>query len=381
MQVRNLICVVNFTADLHRLCAHHGLPPPICPPQHTRSLKRAQTTAAEYLTSEEKVQNQLSDIFCDAQIHLEAIEDINAQYSVLETYQSRLESVKNSFNQNWSWDLELAYQAVRIYVLGIGLLPDISHSDQQAITYRQLILQKCLDAASSYIQIIMNMSYQPASGSRYPSGILTFYPKHYFTTLMAAAAYIFRFLIDSQHINKSQQSLCMTRLTEAHKIFQSFPDHRDAVRGCIQIELLVNCLRSNIRPSSIIVVKHRLGASVVLDASFRAAQQRNTDSVSGATPPVASWNTMNDYYAYRLPVAPEQKVVSPPDQQQQYQQQEQSWQGSDIALGIWDTYANDFGVLNEPWLGTDAEFASVVAMTRSNPNMQGGSTLSDSTHI
>lgn len=303
---------------------------------------------------------------------------------MLEAYISRLDMIKSSFNEQWSWHLEITYQGLNLYILGIALLPDISYDDQQATSYRQLVLQKCLNAASSCILTLTNMSFQPASGSRYPSGILTFYPKHHFTTLMAAASYIFRFLIDSRNVNQQQQSLCLTRLTEAHKIFQSFPDHRDAVRGCITIEMIVGYLRSSTRGNSNILVKHRLGASVVLDASFRAAQNRNMHMIDGSTPPVASWTSMNDIDAYRLPLAPEQKVASPRDLQQQQQQQEpsqQSWQANDIALGIWDTYANDFAVLNEPWIGTDAEFASIMAMSGPSTDIPTGSTFSESANV
>lgn len=56
---------------------------------------------------------------------------------------------------------------------------------------------------------------------------------------------------------------------------------------------------------------------------------------------------MNEASALRLPLAPEQKGASP---------KSQIW-SMESALGIWDTYSNDFGVLNEPWLGTDAEFS------------------------
>lgn len=366
----------SFNINGYRVGAFLGLPPPICLPQHARSLKRAQDLAVDYLNPEEKAQIKMLDIFCDAQIHLDSIQEINAQYSLLNTYTSRFESVKVSVQETWSWNLEVCYQSLKLYTLGIGLLPDISDENHQALVYRQLIMQQCLDAASSYISTLSYMSYQPASGSRYPSGILTFYPKHYFTALMASASYIFRFMISSRDLNQAQQSLCMTRLTEAHKIYQSFPDHRDAVRGCINIEMFVHSLRASpaTRLPPDLLVKHRLGASVLVDASFRAAQQRNVDVVDGTTPPVLNWSSMNDDNIHRLPLAPEQRFTSPK------QPQQPTWQENDIALGIWDAYANDFGVLSEPWVGTDAEFASIMAMTGPTTDMTSEGTFSTSTN-
>jgi len=78
---------------------------------------------------------------------------------------------------------------------------------------------------------------------------------------------------------------------------------------------------------------------------------------------------MSDDSAHRLPLAPEQKVAGTESQLRNNKHAASvASQSMDVlldmpidmtAMGIWDSYTNDFGVLTEPWLGDDAEFAAV----------------------
>ncbi|KAK5958608.1 Regulatory protein leu3 [Knufia fluminis] len=358
-----------------QLSAYHGLPPPIASPQFAKSLKRANQLAKDVLTNEDRAQVKLLDVLCSAQIHLDDIEDWHAHFSLTQTFETQLDAIRIEFQQSWSWNLETQWQWVKFNILGTTLTQELPRDDEQmskAFLYRQIVLEKCMKAAASYITTMTDLSNQSIAGQRYVSGILTFYPKHYFTSLLAAAAYLFRYLIAFEGATQTQQTLAVTRITEAHKILQSFPDHRDAVRGCVNIETFVNAVRNPSAggvPASELVYKDRLGASVLKDALFRAAQQRNRDPLDGSSPPVAEWNTMTDDSGHRLPLAPEQKMAS---------SESQLWNNKTTtsmtthpmdaamdmpidmtAMGIWDSYSNDFGVLSEPWLGEDAEFAAI----------------------
>lgn len=351
------------------------MPPPIASPQFAKSLKRANQLAKDVLTNEDRAQVKLLDVLCSAQIHLDDIEDWHAHFSLTQTFETQLDAIRIEFQQSWSWNLETQWQWVKFNILGTTLTQELPRDDEQmskAFLYRQIVLEKCMKAAASYITTMTDLSNQSIAGQRYVSGILTFYPKHYFTSLLAAAAYLFRYLIAFEGATQTQQTLAVTRITEAHKILQSFPDHRDAVRGCVNIETFVNAVRNPSAggvPASELVYKDRLGASVLKDALFRAAQQRNRDPLDGSSPPVAEWNTMTDDSGHRLPLAPEQKMAS---------SESQLWNNKTTtsmtthpmdaamdmpidmtAMGIWDSYSNDFGVLSEPWLGEDAEFAAI----------------------
>lgn len=327
--------------------------------------------AKDVLTVEDRAQVKLLDLLCSAEIHLDNVEDWSAHFSLTQTFEAQLDVMRVGYSKDWSWNIEAQWQSTKLYILGMILAKELPRNDDQmsqAFMYRQIVLEKCMKAASSYITTMTDLSNQSIAGQRYASGILTFYPKHYLTGLMAAAAYLFRFLIAYQGATESQQTLAVTRITEAHRIFQSFPDHRDAVRACINIETFVEAVRNPSAggvPATELAFKTRLGACVVMDATFRAAQQRNRHPVDGSSPPVAEWALMSDNNTPRLPLAPEQKMASPNSQIWNNKQAiSMVTQPTDIpidisAMGIWDSYSNDFGILNEPWLGNDAEFAAL----------------------
>lgn len=305
---------------------------------------------------------------CIAEVQLETIEDSASHYSMTQACDAQIDTVKSTAGEAWTMDTELLYQSTKLYILGMTFTQDFPTAlDQQAQAafYRQIVLEKCLQAASSYISTMTELSNLTIAGRRHLVGALTFHPKcFYFTTLIMAACSIFRFLIAYQGLTSDRQQQAVQHLMGAHKIFQSFPDNRDAIRAAIHIELMVNIIRtrpaSNSLPGYELAIKNRLGASVYYDAVFRSTQQRNRRNMDGTSPPVSQWTYMTEDCSTRLPLAPEQKIPTP---------QSQVWSsspGSGTAMQpditgweIWDSYSNDFGVINEPWLMDDAEFNKV----------------------
>lgn len=104
--------------------------------------------------------------------------------------------------------------------------------------------------------------------------------------------------------------------------------------------------------------------------------------VNGSSPPVAEWSLMADDSGYRLPPAPKQKVASSNTQMWDSNHtaptttQSMGMPMDTAAMSIWDTYSNDFSILNEPWLGNEAEFAAVCGprqqMQMMYPDMAAG---------
>lgn len=304
------------------------------------------------------------DVLCSANTHLDAIEDHASQFSMTQTFEVQLDTISSQFRDSWSESLEAQLLAAKIYILGIPLTQDLPFDHEklsQALLNRQLVLEKGKKASSELISAMVNLSNLSVPGRRYASGVLTFYPKHYFSSLVVAAAFLFRYMITSQDATQEQQEQVIGHIAEAHKILQSFPDNRDAVRACINIETFVNAARNNNgRDTSELLVKNRLGASVLHDALFRAAQHRNRHPVDGSSPPVIQWSGLDAENSHRIPLAPEQKVVSPKNH---------LWSDSHVTsggmqsqgiaswVGVWDNYFNEFGVLTEPWVQNDDEFA------------------------
>lgn len=336
-------------------------------PQHAKTLRRSQQLASSILTPADRASIGILDVLSCAHSHLDSIEDNLAQFSMIQTYEMRFDAINSQFKEIWTDTLDAQLSAAKIYVLGIALTQDLPTDEEQlsqAFLYRQLILEKCMKVSSGFISTMTSLSNQSIPSRRYPGGVLIFYPKYYFTCLMATVTFLFRFILAFQGATQAQQSQVVVRMTEAHKIFQSFPDHRDAMRACIHIETLVNVIKRNaVSESSLgteVLVKNRLGASVVHDALFRTAEQRNRHPVDGSSPPVSQWTMMGYDSGHRLPLAPEQKVVSPKGQSisSSYVSPGEQ-QPLDIApwVGVWDDYLNEFGVLGEPWVQDDDEFA------------------------
>lgn len=355
----------HFT-NVPRLSTSLGLPPPICSPQHSRSLRRALQLATDILTPEDRAQIKLLDILTSAQVQLDAITDNDSHYSMTEVYELQIDSLRTEFQEHWSWNLEAQCQSSKMYLLGMTLTLDLPRDSDllsQAFLQRQLVLERSMRAASSYISTMTDLSNQEILGQQYASGILTFYPKHYYTSLMGAVCYLFRFLVGYQGTTQSQQILAITRITEAHRILQSFPEHRDAVRACISIEMMVDYIKGGATENvNDLVIKTRLGASVTIDAMFRAAHQRNRNPADGSIPPVAEWSTLTSDSAHvgRLPPPPGNRLTSPKSQVSSNILEPTPTHPMSMnmpALGIWDAYSYDFGMMNEPWMCNDAEFA------------------------
>lgn len=338
---------------------------PICVPQHSKSLERAKQLAGDLLTADDRAQIQMLEMLCVAESQLESIQDASSHFSMIQACDAQLDTVKSSCGESWTTDAELQYQSIKLYMFGMTFtqdFPTVHEQQTQAVFYRQIVLEKCLQAASSYILTMTQMSNLTIGGKRHPIGALTFHPRHpYFTALLMAASSIFRFLISYHDLRESQQQQAVHYLTEAHKIFQSFPDNRDATRAAIHIEMMVNIIRNSPRPDGLsgveLAIRNRLGSSVLFDSVFRGGQLRNRRTTDGANPPVSEWVSLTKDYALRLPLAPEQKMPSPDAQQ---------WSidpTSNPTLPLrtagweaWDSYSNDFAIMNEPWMMNDAEF-------------------------
>lgn len=328
-------------------------------------MRRLQQLANGILTPADLAATRILDVLCFVQTNLDSIEDTSAHFSMTQTYEVQLDGIATQYQEHWSWNLEAQLLSAKIYLFSMTLTLDLPLDEDQlsqAYMYRQIILEKGLKMASSFVSTLTNLSNQSIPGHGYASGIMTFYPKHFFTSLMSAAAFLFRFLLSYQGATQTQQSRAINSIAEAHKIFQSFPEHRDAVRACINIEAFVNSVRTNSHangiPKTELVFKNRLGASVTHDAIFRAAQQRNRHA------PINQWRMLVEDHPDRLPLAPEQRVVSPKSQSwtgSQTGPNEMQPQDQDTAawMGLWDSYSNEFGLLNEPWVQNDDEFASM----------------------
>lgn len=247
---------------------------------------------------------------------LDSVTDPNLHFSITQMFDDQLDELKKKTDSlSWTPQIEMEFCHAKIYLYALTLTTparpdrgDDSHRQMQ----QETVLHRGLKAASDLISEAVKLNLLPALSQSYPGGMLTFAPKHYFTALFSSTTMLFRFLATRKSSIATQESLAMKSILEAHKIFQSFPDHRDFTRAAIHIETMVAVLlgRSEDRTtgSSELLVTNRLGASIVFDAVFRAGRHRNRNLATGESPPVQEWRTMNETFAERMPLAPRQKI-------------------------------------------------------------------------
>ena len=359
----------DSSTDGYRLGTISGFVGPISLPQHTKSIKRARKLASNLLRPGDHAALDLWQIFVSAQVALDNVDEWSTQYTMIQIFEQQIDNIKIRHAEGWSTSLEAQIQGAKMYLLGMTLTLDLPSDNQlpQAIICRKLALERSMGATQAYISAITSLSDQEVPSLSSASGYLTFHPKYLFVMLMGAACYLFRFLVSYQGATQSQQALVIQRMTQAHRIFQSFPEHRDAVRACIMIEMLVGRLKlGNTQDIQGLAIKTRLGASVVSDALFRAAEVRQRDlaPLSQSDAEIDRWQLVHEdtIHSVRLPLAPSQRVtISPaPMAGSSYSGQIAMTSVPDMsAMGIWDAYSDNFGMMNEPWMENDAEFAGI----------------------
>ena len=243
---------------------------------------------------------------------LGSIEDHALHFSLTQMFDKQLDDLKKSNTALWKPKLEIEWCNAKLYLYALTFtIPTSSNpsSNTQLQIHRQEILYKALEAASKLITELTILGQQGTS-DLYPSGLLSFVPKPYFTALFNATTFLFRFMATYTTHTPAQEIRAMGCIIEAHKIFHSFPEQRELTRAAIHIETFIDLLRGNNTSVNMneLAVKNKLGASVMFDAVFQACRQRNRDSRTGEVLAVREWKTLNETFAQRLPPAPIQQM-------------------------------------------------------------------------
>lgn len=242
---------------------------------------------------------------------LENIDDHALHFSVTQMFSEQLDELKRGHLASWRSELEIEWCNAKLYLFALTFttpaLADPSQ-DTQIRIHRQMILQKAFEVAANLITQFVKLSQLDASES-HPGGLLKFVPELYVTSLFNATTFVFRFMATFITRTPAQASQAMGLVIEAHKIFQSYPAHREFTRAAIHIEALIGILKQGAPAGmSELAVKNKLGASVMFDAIFHACRQRNIDPSTGRPLAVREWRTVNDTFAQRLPEAPAIKM-------------------------------------------------------------------------
>jgi hypothetical protein len=251
-----------------------------------------------------KITNSITEALDSVDVHA-------LQFSVTQLFSEQLDEIKRVTLDSWRSELEIEWCNAKLHLFALTFTTpintDLSQNTQIQI-HRQMILLKAFDVASNLIAQFMKIGQLGAS-ELHPGGLLKFVPELYFTSLFNATAFLFRFMATFMGLTPAQRSQAMGYIIEAHKIFQSYPHHREFTRAAIHIESLIDILKKGAPVGmSELVVKNKLGASIMFDAIFHACRQRNIDPRTGRPLAVQEWRTVNETFAQRLPELPAQKM-------------------------------------------------------------------------
>ncbi|KAK4939456.1 hypothetical protein LTR10_020262 [Elasticomyces elasticus] len=295
----------------------------------------------------------------------------NSHFSLTKMFDEQLDEVRGKHSEDWTPQvgIELCNAKINLYALTWAVpkpSKEARNEESERGMHRQILLHKGLKVAADLVVEANRLGQQHHSQSFFPGGLLTFIPKHLFAALFNAAAFLFRFLATRKSSSTAEENLAMGSIIEAHKIFQSFPGHRDTTRAAIHIEMLVDILRDRTLASSMdeLVISNRLGASLMMDATFRSSQHQNRDPTTGGHLPVQAWRQLNDMYAERLPgVSPASSAdvnvstgsPNAPGSEMQYDLNLQSSEMGAATAGLptwwddWNNYMEYFEVGLDEW--------------------------------
>ncbi|KAM0519351.1 hypothetical protein ACHAPE_003522 [Trichoderma viride] len=282
-----------------------GFPSPISQ-QHMKSIDEALNNTSNRVPPWWKVLIAILKVTVSAIDTLSNIDDHSLHFSSTEVFNEQLNKLKQANHDSWRPELEIEWCNSKLHVFALTFTtPTITDPNQDAHwrIHRQTILLKTFGAASSLVTHFTKLG-QDLSLELNPNDLLRTIPEPYFTSLLNATTFLFRFMATFLAITPTQRNKAMCLIIESHKIFHSFPERRELTRAAIHIEALIDILKQGVPVGmSELTVKNKLGASVMFDAIFHACRQRNIDSETGRPLAMKQWKTVTETFNERLPEA------------------------------------------------------------------------------
>jgi hypothetical protein len=208
-------------------------------------------------------------------------------HSLIQIFDSALDAAKMQYADDWTAEAEINLQAAKLYLYGIYFVakgqtnPTVSSiwSDVSS----QLLLHGGLRTAARLIYIFSTLeedSIQLSPGSDMDRNArLLSYPKHYFRTLMFAVVFLFKFLAVNKQASDSDKDLALNSISTTHRLFKGFVTSLEHLRVARSIEFMGR-IPGTADTASALHVDTRLGASILYDYVWRAAQLRNRPYIS-----------------------------------------------------------------------------------------------------
>ncbi|KAK5058862.1 hypothetical protein LTR84_011126 [Exophiala bonariae] len=349
---------MTFLTTCIRISTFSGFAPKFSTPMQFKGLERARDVVNLTTHGHESrtlaAQSEIRQVTCLYQSQIDTDESITSYFTHSATFDRLLDQIKDKYFPEWTPNLEILLLGSKLYLYALSFvfISDLLSSSlplkltTSISAQHYLVVQKGLHSALQLINTISDISLSTRPNiADYPVGLLTFHPKSYFTDLYFAVMFIFRVAIgDNQVFPTQNRKDIVSALQAAHKIFRSFPSHRDHARAALNVEFAVQIIRersqshsqSTLSGSTIgsLFVTNRLGASLLYDGSFHIGEVRNrempltTTTTNESRQPglsqskkesnilssdkISSWKTLSEQYPEFLPEAPKPTQLQVP---------------------------------------------------------------------
>lgn len=230
----------------------------------------------DYLLPGLKPKFAIYELICNYSLVLEEVDGSSAQLSLVETFDSSLDRIKETYSAEWSTDVDMLLQYAKLNLNAAAVVRIVAEAEEESSQHPvdiQTLIIRGSEAASRLIGNVKAMITEALAheGQSGPMIIPICYPRFYYEVIFFAAVFIFR--AASMRPSTSRDG-AVEGLIETYNIYRLFPTHPELRSG---VEMIPHILRyinleESSRASSPIgglATTNRLGASFVWDTLMR----------------------------------------------------------------------------------------------------------------
>ncbi len=273
-----------MTSPVHgvnRLSSFLGFCPQLClPSQLDQVSKTARGIAVpKDFAAQTEIQLQISRYTAN----FDGVVEDSTRYSLIQIFEGELNRVKSDYQETWTEELEIQFQAAKIYLFSLCLVTErstcpIGSGEANNHLPFHIVMSKGFTAASCLIltarridlRTVPQGSYPQTSGANSP---FLFYPRPYLTSIFFAAVFLLKFLVAQPLASHEDRQVAVDRISTCHQFFSQFQRSREHNRGVSFIELVGGIIKlGGGKPD--LSIKSRFGASLIFDGTYSVYQFR-----------------------------------------------------------------------------------------------------------
>ncbi|KAI0900167.1 hypothetical protein F4806DRAFT_279974 [Annulohypoxylon nitens] len=266
IQIQYLTWLACFSMST-QVAIYQGILPPLASFHHLRYVKKAIECLALVLDTEYRASIAIYECICNYSIPLEDVETSATQLSLLQAFESNLDTIEQTYatHSTPNLDIQLQYAKLNLYSLA-SLAPSNSDagSDTHTLVTAQALLTRSLESASRVIHQTRSLNHLP------------FYPRQYLTNTFFASIYLFRILASCRPLSPSHAALALSSIAVARDTFHSIPSKSNRTASLssdflrrVHERAQALCTSSTAFSLPRPQIANRLGASLVYDTIFR----------------------------------------------------------------------------------------------------------------